>query len=330
MLLGASLPVQAQEGAPTLHQGLLLDLGGAMGFGDRSAFDVMLGAAWQGENLRFGVQAGGGVVLQKGDDTTDISGPVYGGGYYAVQEDASIDVFHRFYVLPRADIVIPLGTLVDLTIGGGVGPAWISKVNSRLVGGGLPMEDNPGLLVRANLGLDILRNNIGIRIEMGFENQSYTIACDGVSKDFSDPKFLMTISSERLFSFGKRTYPKTTPKAAFSPAWKIPTDPAAKPQDSAAGSRSPESILKVIRANIGDFQHIYERHLKENPGIGGKISFKFTIAPSGDIIAISVVSSNTGDSDLDDEIKDKARHMKFDPIEKGNVTVTYAFVLENQ
>ena len=27
------------------------------------------------------------------------------------------------------------------------------------------------------------------------------------------------------------------------------------------------------------------------------------------------------------EIKDKARRMKFDPIEKGNVTVTYAIVL---
>jgi TonB family protein len=97
-----------------------------------------------------------------------------------------------------------------------------------------------------------------------------------------------------------------------------------------AGSRSPESILRVIRMHIGGFRYTYEKYLRDNQNIGGKISLKFTIAPSGDIIAISVVSSNTGNSSLDDEIKEKARRMKFDTIEKGNVTVTYAFVLDKQ
>lgn len=97
-----------------------------------------------------------------------------------------------------------------------------------------------------------------------------------------------------------------------------------------AGSRSPESILRVIRQHIGGFQYTYQKYLRDNPGLGGKISLKFTIAPSGDIIAINVVSSNTGNGELDDEIKDKARRMKFDQIEKGNVTVTYAFVLDKQ
>lgn len=97
-----------------------------------------------------------------------------------------------------------------------------------------------------------------------------------------------------------------------------------------AGSRSPESILRVIRQSIGGFQYTYQKYLRDNAGLGGKISLKFTIAPSGDIIAINVVSSNTGNAALDDEIKDKARRMKFDQIEKGNVTVTYAFVLDKQ
>ena len=51
---------------------------------------------------------------------------------------------------------------------------------------------------------------------------------------------------------------------------------------------------------------------------------------SGDIVAIKVVDSNTGDGELDEEILDKARRMKFDQIEKGNVTVTYAFILDRQ
>lgn len=97
-----------------------------------------------------------------------------------------------------------------------------------------------------------------------------------------------------------------------------------------AGSRSPESILRVIRSHIGGFRYSYEKALKQSPDIGGKISLKFTIAPDGTVVAIDVVSSTTGVASLDDEIKDKARRMKFDSIEKGNVTVTYAFVLDRQ
>lgn len=96
------------------------------------------------------------------------------------------------------------------------------------------------------------------------------------------------------------------------------------------GSRSPESILRVIRQHVGGFRYSYEKALKANAEIGGKISLKFTIAPSGDVVAIEIVSSSTGVSSLDDEIKDKAHRMKFDQIEKGNVTVTYAFVLDRQ
>lgn len=99
---------------------------------------------------------------------------------------------------------------------------------------------------------------------------------------------------------------------------------------SDAGTRSPESILRVIRSHIGGFRYAYEKYLRENPNLGGKLSLKFTIAPSGDIVAMGIVASNTGNATLDGEIKEKAARMKFDAIEKGNVTVTYAFVLDKQ
>lgn len=113
-----------------------------------------------------------------------------------------------------------------------------------------------------------------------------------------------------------------------------PTISAPRPTDvelgGEVGSRSPESILRVIRTNIGGFRYSYEKVLRENPDVGGKIAMRFTIAPSGDIVAIEIVSSSTGVDALDAEIKEKARRMKFDSIEKGNVTVTYAFVLDRQ
>jgi TonB family protein len=86
----------------------------------------------------------------------------------------------------------------------------------------------------------------------------------------------------------------------------------------------------VIRAHQGGFQYTFQKYLKQNPDLGGKVSLKFTISPAGDVIAISIAGSNTGRSELDEEIRDKARRMKFDQIEKGNVTVTYAIVLNKQ
>jgi TonB family protein len=95
-----------------------------------------------------------------------------------------------------------------------------------------------------------------------------------------------------------------------------------------AGSRSPESILRVIRSHMGGFRYSYEKFLRANPKLGGKISLKFTIAPSGDIVAISIVKSATGSAALDQEIMEKAKRMKFDQIEKGNVTITYTLTLD--
>lgn len=97
-----------------------------------------------------------------------------------------------------------------------------------------------------------------------------------------------------------------------------------------SGVRTPESILRVMRAHVGGFRYSFERFLREDPSLGGTLVLKFTITPAGDIVAISVVSSNTGNASLDDEINGKARRMKFDQIEKGVVTVTYSLVLQKQ
>jgi len=108
----------------------------------------------------------------------------------------------------------------------------------------------------------------------------------------------------------------------------LPPKPSDIELGGEVGTRSPESILRVIRQHIGGFRYSYQKALRSNPNLGGKISLKFTIAPSGDIVAIEFVSSNTGDTAFDTEIKEKARRMKLDAIERGNVTVTYAFALD--
>lgn len=97
-----------------------------------------------------------------------------------------------------------------------------------------------------------------------------------------------------------------------------------------AGTRSSESILRVIRQHMGGFRYVYEKYLRDNPDLGGKISLRFTIAPSGEILQIAVVASNTGNEEMDKNIEEQAKKMRFDEIPKGNVTVSYAFVLDRQ
>ena len=94
--------------------------------------------------------------------------------------------------------------------------------------------------------------------------------------------------------------------------------------------RSKESILRVIRQHMGGFRYSHEKALRKDPKVGGELSLKFTIAPSGDITQIDVAKTKTNGPALDDEILGKAKRMRFDQVEEGNVTATYSMVLDKE
>ena len=94
---------------------------------------------------------------------------------------------------------------------------------------------------------------------------------------------------------------------------------------SGAGSRSASDIMKVVRQRTPGLRHIYNKHLKKNPGFEGKVTIKFTIAPGGEIISIAVVSSTTGYGAFDEDIKNMIASWTFNKIKSGNTTVTLPF-----
>ncbi len=95
---------------------------------------------------------------------------------------------------------------------------------------------------------------------------------------------------------------------------------------SDGGSRSTESIISVIRQHTPGLRHTFEKYLKLQPGFKGKVSFHFIIAPSGSIIELTIVSSTTGNSDFDQEIRDKVKTWRFEPTKgKGNDAVNVPF-----
>jgi TonB family protein len=93
-----------------------------------------------------------------------------------------------------------------------------------------------------------------------------------------------------------------------------------------SGQRSTESIVSVIRQHTPGLRHTFEKYLKMQPGFKGKVTFRFTIAASGSIIELSIVSSTTGSNEFDQEIRDKVKSWRFEPVKgKGNDVVTVPF-----
>ena len=91
------------------------------------------------------------------------------------------------------------------------------------------------------------------------------------------------------------------------------------------GSRSAADIMKVVRQRTPGLRHIYNKFLKKKPGFLGKVTLKFTIAPSGEIISIAIASSTTGYGEFDDEIKSAVSRWRFGKVASGNTTVTIPF-----
>ncbi|MFA6836150.1 MAG: AgmX/PglI C-terminal domain-containing protein [Fibrobacteraceae bacterium] len=91
------------------------------------------------------------------------------------------------------------------------------------------------------------------------------------------------------------------------------------------GSRSAADIMKVVRQRTPGLRHIYNKYLKLQPGFAGKVTLRFTIAPGGDIISISIASSTTGYGDFDSEVKNTVSRWTFSKVKSGNTTVTIPF-----
>lgn len=93
----------------------------------------------------------------------------------------------------------------------------------------------------------------------------------------------------------------------------------------AGGSRSAADIMKVVRQRTPGLRHIYNKFLKNKPGFQGKVALKFTIAPDGEVISISIAYSTTGYGEFDARIKKAVGYWTFSKVKSGNTTVTIPF-----
>ena len=88
------------------------------------------------------------------------------------------------------------------------------------------------------------------------------------------------------------------------------------------------AIKKVFKKRMKAIRYCYEKALKRNDSLKGKVKIKFTIGPAGRVTDIKVTKNSTGDGSVGDCIKKKVKSWRFPKPEGGSVTVSYPFLLE--
>jgi periplasmic protein TonB len=91
---------------------------------------------------------------------------------------------------------------------------------------------------------------------------------------------------------------------------------------SGKASRSADEIALVFTRNKGAIDAMYARALRDNPALQGKVVIELTIAPSGDITAARVVSTELNDPEFENKLLARIRLFKFDAKDVAALTAT--------
>jgi protein TonB len=98
-----------------------------------------------------------------------------------------------------------------------------------------------------------------------------------------------------------------------------------KHHSSVSGGRDMESIRRVFEQHKGAIYAIYNRALRQDPGISGKYVFHIVIEPSGEISMIELVSSELGNTSLEQKLLTRIRVIDFGPDDVIATPVNYKF-----
>jgi protein TonB len=91
---------------------------------------------------------------------------------------------------------------------------------------------------------------------------------------------------------------------------------------SGKASRSADEIALVFTKNKGAIDAMYARALRDAPALQGKVVLEITIAPSGDITAARIVSSELSDKEFETKLLARIRLFKFEAKDVATLTAT--------
>ncbi|MCW7538577.1 TonB family protein [Aquabacterium sp. A7-Y] len=93
--------------------------------------------------------------------------------------------------------------------------------------------------------------------------------------------------------------------------------------NSGKASRSIEEIKLVFERHKGAIYAIYNRALREDPSLQGKVVLKLTIAPSGSVVDCRIVSSELNAAELEGKLLARVRQFDFGAKDVDQMVVTW-------
>ncbi|MSP74076.1 MAG: TonB family protein [Myxococcales bacterium] len=85
-------------------------------------------------------------------------------------------------------------------------------------------------------------------------------------------------------------------------------------------------ISETVKRRMGAVKSCYERELKANPTLQGKVVMQFTIEESGRVATVDVKQHTMGDPAVGQCMKNAIAKWRFDRPEGGSVTVSFPFI----
>src|SRR6516162_1423047 len=94
------------------------------------------------------------------------------------------------------------------------------------------------------------------------------------------------------------------------------------------GELDPAMVAKEVRSRLGAIKACYERALKRNPTLSGKVVIHWTITQAGTVSGVDVEQDTLGDAEVASCIKALVARWRFPAPAGGSVDVSFPFVFQ--
>ena len=96
-----------------------------------------------------------------------------------------------------------------------------------------------------------------------------------------------------------------------------------KKEQGIVAKRTADEIERIFQQNKGGIFNLYNRALRKNPSLSGQVVVELTIAPSGEVITVKILSSELDDAKLERKLELKIKKFKFAKANVAEITITY-------
>ena len=93
-------------------------------------------------------------------------------------------------------------------------------------------------------------------------------------------------------------------------------------------TKNPAAISKVVKSKFGQLKYCYEKALKSNPSLSGRLEIEFNIR-NKNVTSIVALANSTGDKEFTDCVVKKIRRWKFPTGVEGQVIYPFIFTSDN-